>query len=302
MLRLVRRFVAGWARPLAIPAAIAVALGLAGCVGNADDPARLQRQAQAALARWADAVAAGGGQSSVVLVGELTGQVGDWESAVGDNNKQALMAGLVEADASLPADVPPDGEVRWHDGTTASVPLISAQQAVAAIRNSAAGPCGECAPLRITASRLTTGPIETSRGPATAPIWEFTLEGSAVQVTHVAIADPITTVSPPWDPNDPPVGLAIESASGTAGGRELTVDFVGAPPGDQPCGEDYTAEAVESSLAVVVIVTRHPRVVIGACTAVGAPRTATVHLAAPLGERAVLEVQQGLPVPVVLTP
>jgi hypothetical protein len=33
----------------------------------------------------------------------------------------------------------------------------------------------------------------------------------------------------------------------------------------------------------------------------GFPRTATVDLAAPLGERAVLEVKQGQPVPVVFT-
>ena len=120
---------------------------------------------------------------------------------------------------------------------------------------------------------------------------------------RAAIADAIAIVLPPWNPNDPPVGLAIDSASGTVGGRQLTVAFVGAPlPGDQPCGEDYTAEAVESDLAVVVIVTRHPHVTIGACTAVGAPRTATLALAAPLGERTVLEVQQGRPVPVTLTP
>ena len=129
------------------------------------------------------------------------------------------------------------------------------------------------------------------------------MQGTAVRLTRVAIADAITVVPPPLDPNEMPAGLAIESASGTAAGRVLTVAFVGAPlPGDQACGEDYTAEAVESDLALVVIVTRHPHAVVGACTAVGARRTATVELAAPLGERAVLEVQQGLPVPVDVTP
>ncbi len=150
---------------------------------------------------------------------------------------------------------------------------------------------------------MTTGPIETSRGSATAPVWDLTVEGTAVTVTRAAIADAIAVVLPPWNPDDPPVGLAIDSASGTVGGRQLTVAFIGAPlPGDQPCGEDYTAEAVESDLAVVVIVTRHPHMTIGACTAEGAPRTAALELAAPLGERTVLEVQQGRPVPVTLTP
>ena len=129
------------------------------------------------------------------------------------------------------------------------------------------------------------------------------MQGTAVTLTRVAIADAIAIEPPSLDPNDMPAGVAIESASGTAAGRVLTVAFVGAPlPGDQACGEDYTAEAVESDLALVVIVTRHPHAVVGVCTAVGARRTATVELAAPLGERAVLEVQRGLPVPVDVTP
>ena len=70
-----------------------------------------------------------------------------------------------------------------------------------------------------------------------------------------------------------------------------------------PCGEDYTAEAVESDLAVVVIVARHPHAALfEACSAVGARRTATATLAAPLGDRAVLDLQTGTPVPVVLSP
>ena len=51
-----------------------------------------------------------------------------------------------------------------------------------------------------------------------------------------------------------------------------------------------------------VRVRRALNLAIGACTAVGAPRTATVERAAPLGSRAVLEVQQGLPVTVSLNP
>jgi hypothetical protein len=306
MLNPVRQFVTRWRRaPATVVAAFVVAAALSGCWAGpyGADTANAHEQARAALSRWADAVAAAGGNGRLALVGELTGQVGDWEPAVGDNNKRALMAGLVAGAAPLPARAPPDARVQWQDGTTATVPLLSAQQAIAAIQAGTSGPCGDCTSLRVTAARLSSGPIETTRGPATAPIWEFNLQGTAVKVTRVAIADAVTVVPPPWDPNNPPAGLAIDSASGTAGGRELTVDFLGAPlPGDQPCGEDYTAEAVESDLAIVVIVTRHPHVAIGACAGVGAKRTASVQLAAPLGERAVLDVQQGLPIPIALTP
>ena len=127
------------------------------------------------------------------------------------------------------------------------------------------------------------------------------MEGTDVKVTRVAIANPVV-VAP--GEGDPQLGLAIDSASGSVGGTGLTVAFTGAPdPGDKPCGEDYTAEAVESDLAVVVIVTRHPHATVDACTLAGAPRTATATLAAPLGDRVVLDFQQGdTPVPVVLAP
>ena len=87
------------------------------------------------------------------------------------------------------------------------------------------------------------------------------MKGTSVRVTRVAVSPAQTvTVSPPkWDTDNPPVGLSIDSASGTIGGRGLTVTFGGAPdPGSVPCGADYEAEAVESSLAVVVIVIEYP--------------------------------------------
>ena len=296
---------AGQVRRLGIVATAALAVGLSGCsLLAADDSATLHQQAQANLTRWADAVAAAGGQTAFVVVGELTGQVGDWEPDVGDNNKIALMAGLVESAVSLPADPPPDGEVRWPDGSTTAVRLISAPEALAGLKADADGSaCSDCTPLQATGTRLTTAPVQTSRGPATAPVWEFDVQGTAVKVTRVAVAGGVTVTPPAWDPDHAPVGISIESAAGTVGGRQLTVSFTGAPaPGDQGCGADYTAEAVESSTAVVVIVTEHRHGLFEACTAVGATRTAVVDLAAPLGERSVLEVKEGLPVPVRPTP
>lgn len=267
---------------------------------GATDPAPARQRAQVVLSRWADAVAKAGSSATVTPVGELTGQIVNWEEAVGDNNKRALMAGMVFSATPLGDQAPPDGKVAWQDGTTSTVPLLAAQQAIVSIENTTAAPCHDCSPLLATTARLTSGPIQTTRGPATVPIWEFTLQGTAVRLTRVAIANPVA-VAPDEVGSD--LGLSIDSASGSVTGTELTVAFVGAPdPGDRPCGEDYTAEAVESRLAVVVIVTRHPHPTIGACSAVGARRTATARLGAPLGDRAVLDLQQGTPVPVVLTP
>ena len=294
-------------------AAPLVALVLAGCAspvfapGGSTPPAsvetgrpldRIHRQAQDALVRWADAVRGSGG-ASITFVGELTSQVGDWEAAVGDNNKMALMTGRVAAAIDLPTDSPGRREVKWLDGSKVDVNVLSAADTFQALVTGAAGECDECTPLRITEANLATGLVETSRGPAEAPVWVYTIAGTQVRVTRVAVDESVTIDPPAWNADDPPVGVSIDRAIGAADSRDLEVAFIGAKEdASKPCGVDYTAEAVESELAVVVIVheRRNPAPV--ACTLAGFERTATVRLEARLGDRVVLEVKQGLPVPV----
>jgi hypothetical protein len=285
--------------------AIALGAGLSACGIVPDIQATLHQEAQADLARWDKAVAAAGGSFAFVPVGQLTGQIGDWELSVGDNNKRALYAGLLESTGSLPEGAPPDGTVNWADSASRSFHLISSVKALADVKadpsNSA---CTDCIPLEITGAQLVTSTVQTSRGPAQAPVWAFAIAGTAVHVTRLAVADPVVVVAPAWDPNSAPVGLSIDTATASVTGRDLTVSFTGAPgPGSQPCGADYSAEAVESSTAVVVIVTEHPHwsLIPEACTAVGAKRTAVATMAAPLGDRTVLEVTQGLPVAAIVT-
>jgi hypothetical protein len=268
--------------------------------------AREHQQAQAALDRWAAAVAAAGGQQAFVPVGELTGQIGYWEEPLGDYNKRALYAGMLVPATDLPIESPGDGRIRWEDGTSKTVATITAAQALQDLKAAATAPCPDCQPIQVTGARLSEATITTSRGQASAPAWEFVLAGTRVVVTQIAVAAPdrITLTPPPWDSIDPPVGVSIESATGTVGGRQLTVAFTGPQEGaDKPCGSDYTTEAVESSTAIVVIVTEHANLPLGgACDLVGYRREATVELAASLGDRTLLEVRQGLPVPVTLTP
>lgn len=109
-----------------------------------------------------------------------------------------------------------------------------------------------------------------------------------------------SSVDPPaWDSNGPPAGLVPDVVEVSADARHLLVEFTGSPdPLGEPCGADYSGEAVESELAVVVIIARHASVTFGACTAIGAARTVTIALAAPLGDRAVLEVVTGTPLEV----
>ena len=114
---------------------------------------------------------------------------------MGDNNKRALMAGMVGAASPLSEEAPPDGEVTWQDGTTTKVPLLSAQDAIVAIESTTEAPCSDCAMLLVRATKLTSRPIQTSRGQATARIGAFTVQRTAVKVTRVAIANPVVAVS-----------------------------------------------------------------------------------------------------------
>jgi hypothetical protein len=275
-----------------------------GSAPGGDDVDRLRLQARDALARYDEAVADAGGSPRFVPVGELTGMRGNWEPANGDNNKASLAAGRVVAAGALPAAPSPTGQVVWADGAGQTFPLISADEALNQLTAAGTADCPDCATLEVTGARFTTTPIQTIRGPATAPAWEYSLKGTAVRVTRVAVAgSAVVMVTPPsWDPYNPPGGLAIESATTTTRGNQLTVAFTGSPgPASQPCGADYRAEAVESANAVVVIVIEHRHAADEACLAIGARRTTTVDLAGPIGERAVLEVQQGLPVPLTIT-
>jgi len=276
------------------------ALRSAGTRSTAAPPAsdRIHLQAHQALERWAEAAAKSGG-ATISFVGDVTGQIGTWELAVGDNNKSALMAGQVKAAGGLPTDRPGRKTVRWLDGASIDVNVLSARETLdALIATSAGTKCPDCKPLLVTDAQLATSLVQTTRGPAEAPVWVFTIEGTAVKVTRVAVDASLTVVPPPWNADDPPVGLSIDSATGTAKSREVTVSFIGAVDGrDKPCGADYSAEGVESDLAVVVIVIERPNAATAACRASGRTRTAVVELAKPLGRRAVLEVRQGLPVP-----
>jgi hypothetical protein len=267
---------------------------------------KVQALAKADLARWDQAVAAAGGNSDFVLVGTDTTMTGSWgpDPSFGNNGKMALMAGDFVDVVGLPSDTPADGQVRWQDGSTQTVGMISAQQALAAVKGEGSGPCPDCVALKVTGAKLTTADFQTSHGTATAPAWEFALQGTDTTIQHLAVAHPLTVVPPTSDPNTSMQLISIQSATVAAGGQTLTVTFVGAPKDEGgSCGAAYTAQAVESSTAVVVIVTEHPGFGLSmACSAVGAWRTADATLAKPLGNRAVLEISQGMPISVTLTP
>ena len=293
-------------RGVELLAVVGLVVGVSGCTSAAPassaQAAELHRQAQEALTHWDAAVAASPGESGFILVGESTLFVGqDWGPNIdGNNAKMALYAGLFVAATPLPSEAPPDGTIQWQDGTTQAVPVISAQQALTDLKAAGVSPCPDCTPLQITGARLTTATFQSSRGPVQAPAWEFSLKDTDVKLDQVAVGGKFTAPPTPT-PNDqaggqqvaqPWVGPAVQSATVDASGMTLTVTVVGAQyAADKPCGADYTAEAVESDNAIVVIVYEHRNVTPAMCTDVGYSRTAQVTLAKPLGNRTLIDLQ-----------
>lgn len=284
-------------RGFGLLAVVGLVVGISGCTAapaSSAQVAELHRQAQEALARWDAAAAAGAGGSGFILVGESTLFVGDdWGPNIdGGNAKMAWYSGLFVAANPLPSEAPPDGRIQWQDGTTHAVPVISAQQALSDMKAAGVSPCPDCIPLQITGARLTTATFQSSRGPAQAPAWEFSLKDTDVKLDQIAVGGRITPPPAADQVAQTSVGPAVQSATVDASGLTLTVTVEGAPdPGDKPCGADYTAEAVESDTAVVVIVYEHRNTLPAMCSAVGAFRTAQVTLAKPLGNRTLIDLQ-----------
>ena len=284
-------------RTIGLFIAVGLIVGVSGCTAAPSDSqgADIHRQADEALARWDAALAAANvGGSGFVLVGDSTLMVGDdWGPNIdGGNAKMAWYAGLFVAASPLPSEAPPGGTVLWQDGTSHAVAVISAQQALSDMKAAAVQPCPDCTPLQITGARLTTATFQTSRGPAKAPAWEFSLKDADARLDQVAVEGRITPPPVADQSARTSVGPAVQSATVDASGMTLTLSVVGAQYGaDKPCGADYTAQAVESDAAVVAIVYEHRSSAPGVCSLVGYARTARVTLTKALGSRTLIDLQ-----------
>jgi hypothetical protein len=72
-----------------------------------------------------------------------------------------------------------------------------------------------------------------------------------------------------------------DSATVSHGGKSLTVSFIGAAAGSQPCDASYSLIATSDENAVAITIVEHPVAAPATtiCTAVGYVRSATVSLA-----------------------
>lgn len=289
---------AGHGRCVGVLAAVALLTGCGSRSGvlvpesSGGDNGQATTRARQVLARY-EKVYPGSARGAVGVTSELVSQLGEWEPTNGANDKIAVLSGHValRAAASGPAG---RSVVRWADGKVMPVRTVSARAAVETLKNtSGQQDCYGCTAVVLGHPQLTRRTVETTTGRASVPAWSFSVRGSRVRVTVVAVdaAFVVPTLPEVGAPPGPYVG--VDSAE-PLGPRSLVLHFTGAHgTARQSCGADYTTTAIESAHAVAVLVRALPHDGAEACPAVGYFRTATVQLTAPLAGRAVLDAVHG---------
>jgi len=205
-------------------------------------------------------------------------------------DKMVLNGRLTTADTALPESWPTEAVVRWSEGRTAMVPVLSPTQALDEIPRSYPIICKTCAPRVVTGARLTTMLLSTTTGEAQVPAWEFSLEGTTAAVLMPAI--PETHVVKPVPEALSASFPAAEEARVSGNGRELTLTFTGESP---DCNVTYTAIHARSEHAVAVQIEESSK---ERCNFfdVGFQRQLTIHLDKPIGDDAVLDGRHGNPI------
>ena len=199
-------------------------------------------------------------------------------------DKSAYIAGSFELRTTLPV-----GPV-----TVNGQRISSAAEALAEFSNVGGAKEPGSTPLAITRVELGTGTFSTDRGMREFPAWSFQFAGVAEPALVLAIPPADRWPRPGMPTNDgPPTGVSI-----SADGAEATLSFIGAAAGTGPCEAEYAADVTQGRTAVVVSVRQlphptptpspHPSLVV-VCAAGGYPRTVTVTLQPPLGNRVLID-------------
>jgi hypothetical protein len=213
------------------------------------------------------------------------------------NLKASYGNGWVRSAIDLPT-VAGHGTVTYAAGGTTTVATTSAAKAFADISPARVGVCppkeghpGTCDWVTVTAATLGEATIATSRGAATVPVWEFTVDGLAEPLRRVAVApEAVTAVPAPAEP-DPArrvPGLVAVMNLVAVGGSTITASL-----GIGACDSAPTALVWESADMVVLGGTVTPPPPDTVCTANLVLAPVTVTTTAPVGTRVIVDAMTG---------
>ncbi len=243
-------------------------------------------RARAVIRVWTDAGMPERWSTGFVPLQDLT--VIPADPHLDEHRKLALLKGDLVLAAPVPAPVA-TGVVRFPDGSTMRVPLLTAPGALAAMRS---GSCaaGECSPLPVTGLRLATTTVLTSRGEATVPAWRLSIDGLDAPVYRVAAAPAGITQVPAAPAADRPHQPELRSAQNLVSVHGRTVTF---RLGLGMCDKNVEVWVYQAAQAVVVGGTAQQPA--GICADALKLQPETVTLSGPIGGRAILDAVTGQP-------
>ncbi|MFJ8739422.1 hypothetical protein ACIRL2_08625 [Embleya sp. NPDC127516] len=225
------------------------------------------------------------------VTGGYRDQVGDREPDRGGLEPSPVGGCIAVAPELLPARSR-DAEIRWADGTVVHRTLLPPERAYGerSMPGRRDGGCdrGSTAVPTVTSVTAVTLEVDTTWGRATVPGWELAFADTTVRAVRIAVAT---------DPSPRRAGVsgpAPDLVTVSADGRELTLRFAGAPDVPGRCGADYRVESTQRPDVVAVEVVARARAATpgakdAACPLNEVARTVTTTLAAPLGDRPVID-------------
>ena len=273
---------------------VTAAVGVTACgdkYGDAGthDPARTAERARQVSEAWEGSAAARVWREGYFPLGDpVRLPEGAFHS---DADKQAYQRQNFEIRGSLPGAPPKKREVRWRDGGSLAVPVVSARAAYEKIGGGSGPNPGPR--LTVTGVRLGEMAIDTGRGSATVPAWHFTVKGYDSPLKRVAV---VASKLP--KPPVKPVPDLTEDLSELAGLNTVSRDgrtvVLRAHHGS--CDDGPGVDVLESADNVVFSAwIRNPSD--GPCTADMRMKKVTVKLDRPVGDRMLLDAFTGRPVP-----
>jgi hypothetical protein len=275
-----------------------------------DQKAAFTARAERVAEQWRASRAGESWRAGFVPLQPLTLLLGEVKFT--EATKRAFAAGWYRLDTGMPRERGGrTGTIRYADGGTATVPVVSLAEAYAEIDQGDPPPCpafsvpppadapkaqdnfdpdkpvsddAACTALTIISARLGTAKVLTSRGEAQAPAWLFTVRELGGQVARVAVAPSAVATPPEIDADGLPPAPDVRAAQDLA---EVAGTRLAYRLGVGACDEKIGPLVHETEDVVVVggTATRKD----GVCTEQLLLHEVTVTLDEPLGTRPVID-------------
>ncbi|MFD8008940.1 hypothetical protein [Streptomyces sp. NPDC058955] len=250
------------------------------------DSAAVARRAEQVAGAWEKSPAAASWRAGYHPMGEVVQSPAGGLRSKAD--QQAFRDHSFVLRGTLPSASPKAAKVAWADGGTLARPVI---RSLDSYKSLSGDRVGDEPHLTVTAARLGTMAVFTSRGAATVPAWLFTLDGYATPLKQAAVL-PSTLPEPPIGPaGDVPLHPFNGLVGTSKDGRSITVIAL-----HGACDKGPLVQARESDLTVVLSSLAR-RETGGNCTKQAELQEVTVELDRPLGDRILLDARSGQPIP-----